>query len=64
MKVLPLHFYSMPKTANTVMEEMDLRELLLATGGQIIANGSLYEIISRNIGAGVYKVTLKRNERP
>ena len=61
MKVLPMHFYSMPKIASMTIDQKDLKELLLETGGQIIANGSLYEIISKHIGAGVYKVTLTRN---
>ena len=58
MKTLPNIFYTMPKLANTVMDKKDLKELLLSTGGQILANGVLYEIVTRNMGAGVYKVTL------
>jgi len=60
MKTLPNIFYSMPKHADTVMEKADLKELLLSTGGSIIANGSLYDIVSKDIGAGVYKVTLSK----
>lgn len=60
MKTLPGQFYTMPRFANMVMEKEDLKELLLATGGSIIASGILHEIVSKHIGAGVYKVTLKR----
>ncbi len=35
-----------------------VRELLLATDGQTLLNGKLWNIESKNIGAGVYKVWL------
>lgn len=35
-----------------------VRELLLATDGQTLLNGKLWDIESKNIGAGVYKVWL------
>ena len=60
MKTLPNIFYTMPEFANMTMDRKDLREVLLETGGSVIARGVLYDIIAKNIGAGVYKVTLKR----
>ena len=48
----------MPTLANMVMEKGDLKELLLNTGGSVLANGYLYDIIAKHIGAGVYKITL------
>ena len=45
--------------ANTTMEKDDLRELLLQTGGTLMARGYLYNIVSKPIGAGVYRVTLE-----
>jgi len=48
----------MPTLANMVMEKGDLKELLLNTGGSILANGYLYDIVAKHIGAGVYKITL------
>lgn len=63
MKVLPMQFYTMPTTASMVMDRKDLKELLLETGGQIIARGRFWDIKSKHIGAGVYKVTLKLWER-
>jgi len=60
MKTLPNHFYSMPGHAHTTMDRKDLKELLLATGGQTLACGKLYDIKTKHLGAGVYKVYLKR----
>ena len=59
MKTLPVQFYTMPVYANMSMNRKDLRELLLETGGSIIACGRLYDIKNRSLGAGVYRVTLK-----
>lgn len=60
MKTLPDNFYVYPHLANTVMTHEDLKELLLETGGTIIASGRLYDIESKLLGAGIYRVTLKR----
>jgi hypothetical protein len=59
MKTLPYHFYTMPNVANTTMDKKDLREVLLSTGGFILACGHLYDIKSRHLGVGIYKVWLK-----
>ena len=50
----------MPGLAHTTMDRKDLRELLLATGGQALSCGRLYDIKSKHLGAGVYRVTLER----
>ena len=60
MKTLPNIFYTMPEFANMTMDRKDLREVLLDTGGSVLARGSLYDITPKHLGAGVYKVTLKR----
>jgi hypothetical protein len=60
MKTLPMNFYTMPELAKTTMDKKDLRELLLATDGCIIACGVLYDIKAKHLGAGVYRVSLKR----
>ena len=52
-------FYSMPNIANETMSLKDLRELLLDTGGKILTCGSLRTIVSKHLGAGIYRVTLK-----
>lgn len=62
MKVLPMPFYTMPTMASIVMDKKDLKELLLETSGTIIARGRMWDIKSKHIGAGVYKITLKRME--
>lgn len=51
---------STPDLGNTVMEKDELRELLLQTGGSMMARGCLYNIVSEHLGAGVYRVSLKR----
>lgn len=45
--------------ANTTMDEPDLRELLMATGGNTLAQGRLYNFKPQHLGAGVYRVTLE-----
>jgi hypothetical protein len=37
-----------------------VREILLETGGNMMACGSLYDIDAKLLGAGVYKLSLKR----
>jgi len=59
MKVLPKNFYTMPEMARTTMDGPDLNELLLATSGEIIACGRIWNICSSHMGVGVYKVFLK-----
>jgi hypothetical protein len=58
MKSLPLNFYTMPNLAKMTMDTKDLKELLLSTGGQVLACGRLYEIKTKHLGAGVYRVWL------
>ena len=60
MKTLPTQFYTMPELAHTTMDKKDLKELLLTVGSNIIACGKLYDIKTKHLGAGIYKVTLKR----
>jgi len=59
MKVLPNNFYTMPNHARTTMDSAALKELMLSTGGEIIAGEKIWNICSRHIGAGAYKVYLK-----
>ena len=60
MKVLPMNFYTMPQYASMTMDRRDLKELLLSTNGWITACGEIYNIKTESLGAGVYKVFLKR----
>lgn len=47
-------------TGHTSMRATDYREMMLATDGEVMACGSLYRIVGKHIGAGVYDVSLKR----
>ncbi len=38
----------------------ELKELLLSTDGQAIIQGRLMQIKSKHLGAGVYKITVRR----
>jgi hypothetical protein len=49
---------SMP-AGHTTLERDDLRSLLSESGGQLMARGVLYDIISKHLGAGVYRVSMK-----
>ena len=49
---------SMPSGSDVVSKE-SLHDLLMGTGGTMMARGRLYNIIGKNIGAGVYRVHLK-----
>lgn len=45
--------------ANTTMDQADLRELLLETGGNTLACGRLYNFKPEHLGAGVFRVSLE-----
>ncbi len=40
------------------MTRTDLKTILLETGGNLLACGRLYDITGKDIGAGVYRVSL------
>lgn len=48
----------MPDYASMTVTRVELKELLLATGGVPMVNGRLREIKSKHLGAGIYKITL------
>lgn len=49
---------SMP-SGHTTLKRTDAHSLLLESGGNLLAGGRLYDIVAKDIGAGVYKVSLK-----
>ena len=51
--------WRVPHLYQQTMTTRELRETLLATDGQILANGHFWTIESKRIGPGVYRVTLK-----
>ena len=59
---LPTTFFMMPRHAHTTMTTPELRELLMRHDGQIIANGVLWTICSKNLGAGVHRVYLEADD--
>jgi hypothetical protein len=59
---LPDHFWSIPKVANTTMTTKQLRAALLKHDGWITACGDMWDIKSKRIGPGVYRVWLERRK--
>lgn len=47
-----------PDTGHTTMAREDVRDMLLETGGNMLARGRLYDFVVINIGAGVCRVSL------
>lgn len=47
-----------PRYGHTTMTKDDLRTILMETGGNMLACGSLYDIVAKPLGAGVYRVSL------
>lgn len=58
---LPTRFYQIPQSATDTIERKDLKAVLLETNGSIIACGRLWDIKNKHLGAGVYKIYLKRS---
>jgi len=56
---LPTNFWTIPDFANVTVTTKELRVIQLKNGGRILAQGYLYDIVAKSLGAGVYKVTLK-----
>lgn len=59
---LPRSFYEIPGQGSVMMTRTALRDSLLATGGQILARGHLWDVVATHLGAGVYRVTLRLHE--
>ena len=62
MKLLPNNFYSFPAIANTTMSSEDLKELLLNTEGWALIRGHMWEIKTKLLGTGVYKVWVEQKK--
>lgn len=54
-----LNFLASMPGGTTTMTAEDLRELLLETGGNMLACGRLYDFAPEHLGAGVYRVSLR-----
>jgi hypothetical protein len=57
------HLASMPGLGHATVSKGDLQQILLDTGGEIMASGELWEITSKHLGVGVYRVSTKRKDR-
>lgn len=53
------HICGMPGLGHGTLISRDVRALMLKTGGDAMANGRLWDIDAKHLGAGVYKVMLK-----
>lgn len=53
-----LNFLAAMPLGHTTMSRHDLQEVLLETGGNMLACGRLYDIVTKDLGVGVYKVSL------
>lgn len=58
----PLHISAWQNPAGfvDVVTTKQLREIMLATGGNIVACGYVWDIKRKSLGAGVYNISLKR----
>jgi hypothetical protein len=54
-----LNFLASMPMGHTTMLRKDVQEILLETGGNMLACGRLYNIKAKDIGAGVYRVSLE-----
>jgi len=54
---------SMPGLGHDVVDRGELRDLLRSTGGQIMSHGTLWEITSKHLGGGMYRVSTTRWSR-
>lgn len=54
------NFLASYPSGSTTLDRDDAKKFLLIGGGQMIARGSLYNILCVDIGAGVCKLTLER----
>lgn len=57
---LPTKFWQIPYTASDTVTTAQLRQVLLETGGTLMACGELFNIKSKPLGAGVRKVYLTK----
>jgi hypothetical protein len=49
--------------ANTTVTAEDLRAIMLSCGGNIMTRGRLWDLKSKHLGAGVYKLTIAETNR-
>lgn len=57
-------FYATPSFHKQVMTYKEVRETFVATEGYVMSCGERWEIKSKHLGAGMYRVTLARTYLP
>ena len=55
-----MQFLAGTPVGTTTVNETQLHEIMMQTGGNMLACGSLYNIEAKLLGAGVYKLSLSR----
>lgn len=60
MNYLNDEFYDDPEHAHMTIISKQLKETLLHTEGVILVHGRMWNIVSKHLGVGVYKVSLER----
>jgi hypothetical protein len=55
-------FYVYPHHANTVLSAKEYRQILKDSEGWILAQGVIWDIIGKPLGAGMYRVSLSRRD--
>lgn len=55
-----LNFLAGTPGGNSTVNKKTLHHVLLSNGGTLLARGELHDIESKHLGAGVYRVTLKK----
>lgn len=53
-----LNFLAGMPGGHTTMKHGDAQSMLLETGGNMLACGTLYDFVLKDLGAGVYRVSL------
>ena len=56
------HLASMPGVGHASVTRATLREIMLSTGGELILLGRVYDITSKHLGGGIYRVSTKEQK--
>ena len=58
------HLAGMPRYGHGTATTREVRQIMLDTGGEMMACGHLYDIVAKSLGAGVHRISLRRKEYP
>ena len=56
------HMYQNPHSCHQMMNRKELHETLMVSGGRVVAKGVFWNIKSKHLGAGAYKITLDKGK--